>query len=496
MLQYLGLWFKMAQFPGLSRREDYWKPEKSPYAFAKIMSWKRFKRITWALALPQYPGRPNDPFGEIRRWLDACQENWRLAAHAGTVLVVDETMVPWTGLGEMHLTYMPRKPAPLGIQLKVVCDGKTRLLLGMELVEGQTADKEKEHVHTHGPATATTMRLVTPWQGSGRIVVGDSWFGSRRTAESLMEMGLYSILCIKNGSRGYPKERLKELLVNRGDKAFMKVTVSFPSGQVCSVWAGGHMDKAPLLLCATTGTGLLGEPRVRHRSGIKAGKIERRRYVLEQPDMHATYREYSGVVDQFNRFSMGPGGLLDVWRTKKVWARMFAASLSFCETNAYLAYLHQTGLKTTRADWLGMVSDALLHSGEEAPPVRGGQGEDVQEAASALGAASGLSRVEVDPDHMARLLRLHGHCRQRASGQTRCSVCKTGRTYVTCACGKGVCNPAKKAVAGMMQRAEPQRQTCYAQHLISMLQGIAAGEDMDPGPDDDDTYLDELIEEI
>lgn len=48
-------------------------------------------------------------------------------------------MIMWVGMGNVHLTYIPRKPTPLGIMLKTVVDGSTGILLSCELVESKEA---------------------------------------------------------------------------------------------------------------------------------------------------------------------------------------------------------------------------------------------------------------------------------------------------------------------------------------------------------------------
>ena len=51
-----------------------------------------------------------------------------------------------------------------------------------------------------------TLRLYKDYSGSARVVIADSYFGSCQTAEWLMdELGLYSILAVKTGHRGFPK---------------------------------------------------------------------------------------------------------------------------------------------------------------------------------------------------------------------------------------------------------------------------------------------------
>lgn len=62
-----------------------------------------------------------------------------------------------------------------------------------------------------GESTAVTLRLCKPYNATGRVVIADSFFGSCQTAEWLMdELGLYCILAIKTGHRGFPKKHLVE----------------------------------------------------------------------------------------------------------------------------------------------------------------------------------------------------------------------------------------------------------------------------------------------
>lgn len=69
--------------------------------------------------------------------------------------------------------------------------------------------------------------MAKPYKGTGRIVIADSFFGSCQTAEWLMdELGLYCILAIKTGHRGFPKKHMIEKV--RGQKFskyFMRVDV-------------------------------------------------------------------------------------------------------------------------------------------------------------------------------------------------------------------------------------------------------------------------------
>lgn len=113
-----------------------------------------------------------------------CQK-WREAWSPGTYLTVDESMLAWVGTGDVHLTYLPRKPTPLGIMMKTVVDSDSGIILGGELCEAAGTMDDFEYQKEWGASVATTLRLMKPFSNSGRVCIADAWFGSIRTVFAL-----------------------------------------------------------------------------------------------------------------------------------------------------------------------------------------------------------------------------------------------------------------------------------------------------------------------
>lgn len=151
-----------------------------------------------AAMLQQTVDQSADDFSKIREFFELCVSKWQAAYNPGTVLTADESMVFWVGTGSAHLTYLPRKPTPLGIMLKTICDASSGVMLGAEICESKEAMSDKKWVKQWGATTATTMRLVEPHAGKGRILIADSWFGSTRTAYALRkELATFCICNVK-----------------------------------------------------------------------------------------------------------------------------------------------------------------------------------------------------------------------------------------------------------------------------------------------------------
>ena len=139
------------------------------------------------------------------------------------MLVVDESMIQWAAECGAHLTYLPRKPTPLGIGIKCMVDHTSGIMLCADLLEGKGIDNKKEFVAEYGVATATTLRLVAPYFGSARVVIADSWFGSYKCAVALRQRGLFSTLNVKTGHKKFPRDKIKQALQQRGDQKYYGV---------------------------------------------------------------------------------------------------------------------------------------------------------------------------------------------------------------------------------------------------------------------------------
>jgi Transposase IS4 len=207
---------------------------------------KYFEELLSVFPLPEYqPGDPeyvpDDPLHSVRKWFDLLVATFHKAFVAGTIIVVDETMIFWTGMG-IHLTYLPRKPTPLGIMSKTICDASTRILLSWEFCEGKEVDARKQWQSLHGAGTACTLRLTQPWHGSNKIVIGDSWFGSLKCGAHLLSYGLLSILNVKTAHKAFPKQARLAALKDRGDTIWYELELQI-SGKKRKLSAGGHMTR-------------------------------------------------------------------------------------------------------------------------------------------------------------------------------------------------------------------------------------------------------------
>jgi hypothetical protein len=97
-----------------------------PVSCGRFLSKDKFRRITRHLS-------------QAPRWRGV---SWVVKAHnkrrkevimSGWLTCVDESVVCWTGNGMPHVSFVPRKPGPLGCELKNACDAAAGCVLFLEM---------------------------------------------------------------------------------------------------------------------------------------------------------------------------------------------------------------------------------------------------------------------------------------------------------------------------------------------------------------------------
>ena len=174
-----------------------------PPDFGKVLSKDRFERVQRYLArgpLGAEDDLTDDPWSEVRWICDEFNCQRRLEFRMGWAVVVDESMIQWQGKsgpgGMPHLSYVKRKPQPLGLELKTLCDASTGMMMVIEIQEGKIRMARARFCREFPATTACTLRLcaiaglgenslVGPFPK--RVVFADSWFASLATLLALRD---------------------------------------------------------------------------------------------------------------------------------------------------------------------------------------------------------------------------------------------------------------------------------------------------------------------
>ena len=116
-----------------------------------------------------------------------------------------------------HLSYIFRKPEPLGTNFKTFACYVTGALLFIEVKIRKEWIKYSHYQHDMGSTAACTKRMMEATKGVGKksikgvtkyCLLFDSWFNSKNAAEAEMEMGAELIGMVKTNTKGFCKETI------------------------------------------------------------------------------------------------------------------------------------------------------------------------------------------------------------------------------------------------------------------------------------------------
>lgn len=224
--------------------------------FSQYMSNNRFNNIMkWhTFEFPSKRQQLVDPLYQIRSTLTAFNEHMVKCIIPAKHLVIDESMNQWLGIGLPNLKKVPRKPHPIGQEFKTLADHHTYCILQIDTVSDPCA-KEFDDEKEMGKLMATVKRLVKPWFGTGRTVIADSWFGSPKMVNMLVELGLYSIMQVtkrRYWPTGMPvTDIVDQVDAEHGSLFTMKKNLENGSKIFVSAYRGQKM-KAFVSSCGTT----------------------------------------------------------------------------------------------------------------------------------------------------------------------------------------------------------------------------------------------------
>jgi hypothetical protein len=222
--------------------------------FGRVLSRDRFKKLVryWSRGLQsERDNLKTRPWAQVDRWVKGFNTSRLREICPGSSLTPDEMMLEWKGKsgngGLPHLSFIKRKPQPLGTELKSVCEGTFGICVFIEIQKGKIRMARKKWARTYGATTGCTLRLLDALQISElgdpdpkkRCVYADSWFASFKTAMALREeLGLHFTGPIKTAHECFPIEHMRASLstMKRGEHIVLECV------DITNLWAIGWHD--------------------------------------------------------------------------------------------------------------------------------------------------------------------------------------------------------------------------------------------------------------
>ena len=300
----------------------------------------------------------------------------------GFTIVVDECMSPWEGKeakwssdGMPQVTKIFRKPKGIGAELKAAADGESCVIIRLEIQEGKAAMAAAKYMTTHAAHTAITLRLVEPWFGTKRIIIGDSAFASLATCVALLSAGLFFMGIVKTASKSYPKaffNAWEKTGPARGSTFYLVTTVTV-NNVVRKIKAVGWKCKMVKTFISSVANCLAAvEQRLLRTKVVEEnGHYITRTYENITSRVQVIYNlfRYFSVIDVHDHFRQGILALEEYWKTINWWHRLFATIMGMIYTNAYFYYRYDYNHAQNNPDgilsyeeFLGKLAFWMIHN--------------------------------------------------------------------------------------------------------------------------------------
>ena len=352
-IRWLGLWHQMLADPIPGDRRSYWTNKKDyecfsrdRASFSEVMDIHQFEEIYCAFGVP--PGDEEDSHYLVRTSIDHFNSHAVKIYGPGWLIVVDESMIAWTGRGMPGWIVVPRKPKPMGMECKTACCSETKIIIRLDVQEGKTQMRNQpfnvEWGTPNDPAKSVgcLLRLVLPWHHTGRVVLGDSWFGSVKAAIALLSYGMFAILNVKTATKYFPKASLAAAITKEKRTYSRMATITLANAPVSlnktefTIYAAAQREKKPLLLIATCETMGAGEPRhlTLYKMDENGGESKE---MIEFPTtkVHGIYRACFNKIDLHNRVRQEFLHFADIWGTHSWSNRVLGELWGLILTNTY-----------------------------------------------------------------------------------------------------------------------------------------------------------------
>ena len=303
-----------------------------------------------------------DPWWKMMGLEKGFNENRKRLVAASAIKTLDELMSairPRTkATGDLpHLSFILRKPEPLGTEFKCVACAETGVLLFVEVQRGKRGMLESKFQKEFGATSACTLRLVQGTKNTGQsirhsnnvrqIYLGDSWFSGCKTARLVAEYeGVEWIGPVKTNKAGFPMSTLENKMKEWPGGTYLVLETV---GEVTPLVAIGYKYNSRKCLSFVTtkkaGTTIPGEPYYAKFNDIHANILHR---PVVRPSVLSTYFHRSNKVDTHNHSRQNTLKLEKWWVTQSGYFRIATTFLGITVTDAWKCFCH--GVKRSHED--------------------------------------------------------------------------------------------------------------------------------------------------
>jgi len=268
--------------------------------------------------------------------------------HTYIILLFASFRTTKTG-GLPNLSFVARKPEPLGTEFKNIVDGMTGAMLWLEIQEGKERMRQREYTQDLGGTAACVLRGVkdtahfkhhpdndiednddTPY-----LFFGDSWFGSVKAAANVKILNHHACFMVKTAHSRSPKKFLEETMQDFPGGTWITLEGQTEKEKVDLICIGYKYNKKKVLTFVMTrgaGSSKNGEP-YEARFPDKYGNVCVRH--VARPDIVSNYFKFSNCVDLHNQSRQFDLALEKRWVTQDPYFRLYTTMVGMTAIDAW-----------------------------------------------------------------------------------------------------------------------------------------------------------------
>jgi hypothetical protein len=292
-----------------------------------------------------------DPWYMLSKWVREFNANRREMVCASYIKVHDETMCAWkprknkTG-GLPNISFIFRKPEPLGTEFKSGCCPETGIMLFLEIQRGKVEmPKWSQFFRELGATASCTVRAATYMANAGQaesdhqpnLFLGDSWFASVKTASEIKKLGHEFCGPVKTSHSLFPKTELEEKLKRWPGGTYLVMKATTSDGVELLAIGYKYNSTKVLTFIATTESGST-VPGTPYRARFVDDFDNLLSRPVQRPQVISTYFSRSNAVDKHNQARQSELKLEKHWKTQNVWFRLACTMIGITTTDAWKAY--------------------------------------------------------------------------------------------------------------------------------------------------------------
>ena len=340
-------------------------------ADANAFNANRYMNITRFCAIKKYipimfadeTRKEEDPWWQIVKAFEDFNDNRKRTIAASSLKTLDELISAYcpqtTKTGNIpHLSYIIRKPEPLGTEFKNVVDTKSGICTNIRLCRKKTdkaGDNPYEHI-THLKTAQATLHLMKGTKRDGSMdygsyitnfgatpdtYLGDAWFASVDLAyHAKHNLGVNFIGIVKTNSSRYPKKFLIETMATWPGGSHLLLQTEIEGVRL---YALGYKYCAKKVMCFIFNDGAghteAGLPYIAKWTDKNGNRCERR---IGRPHVCSTFFENNNKNDIHNQMRQYELRLEKCWVTCDGYFRIITSLLGITTIDAWRGYQKST----------------------------------------------------------------------------------------------------------------------------------------------------------